>query len=247
MKSTIAALLLLAATGAGAEEVQRFYGYAYDLKSNAYLYTEVHEQRIDNGRWQGGTIDYYGPKGDKFGHKTLDFRNDEFVPVFRLEMHSGYMEAITDNRQAVAMERRGGADRKLEKKSLEKVSPMCADSGFHSCLRAHFAELQAGKTVKFTLAVAGSLDTFRFRAKKSGETQWQGQKAVQFKVEPDSLLRLLAGPLDLVYEPTQRKLLEFRGISNIHDPRSGKPYEVRIIYPEQPPADAPAKLPPLGG
>ncbi|HSW13555.1 MAG TPA: hypothetical protein VLI06_11995 [Solimonas sp.] len=245
MKKTLAALLLLAGSAAQAEELQRFYGYAYDLKSGAYLYTEVHAQRVDGSRWSGGAIDYYDAAGNKFGHKTLDFRNDEFVPVFRLEMQSGYVEGISDNRGPVTMERREKAGARLETASLEKVSPMCADSGFHSCLRAHFAELQAGKTVKFTLAVAGSLDSFRFRAKKAGETQWQGQKAVQIKVEPDSLLRLLAGPLELVYEPQQRKLLEFRGISNIQNPRSGKPYDVRIIYPDKPPADAPAKLPPL--
>ena len=37
-------LLLLAATlpaAAANEEVLRFYGYAYDLKSGKYLYTEV--------------------------------------------------------------------------------------------------------------------------------------------------------------------------------------------------------------
>ncbi len=246
MKRMLAAILLLLGTAVQAEEVQRFYGHAYDLKSGAYLYTEVHAQRLEKDRWLGGTIDYFGPKGDKLGHKTLDFRGDEFVPVFRMEMAYGYMEAITDNRGPVLMERRDGKDRKLETGKIDKTSPMCADSGFHSCLRAHFAELQAGKTLKFTLAVAGSLDSFRFRARKAGDIQWQGIKAVQFKVEPDSLLRLLAGPLDLIYEPGQRRLLEFRGISNVHDPRSGKPYDVRIIYPEKPPADAPNPLPPLG-
>lgn len=246
MKNLIAALSLLLATAAQAE-TQRFYGYAYDLKSGAYLYTEVHAQNIENGRWQGGTIDYFNAKGEKLGHKTMDFRNDEFVPVFRLDLAYGYMEAITDNRGPVLMERREKKNGKVETGKLDKASPMCADSGFHSCLRSHFAELQAGKTVKFTLAVAGSLDSFRFRAAKVADTTWQGIKAAHFKVEPDSLLRLLAGPLELTYEPTQRKLLEFRGISNIHDPRSGKPYDVRIIYPDKPPAEAPQPLPPLGG
>ena len=245
MKLTLAVLSMLLATAAQAE-VQRFYGHAYDLKSGAYLYTEVHAQTVENGRWLGGTIDYFGPKGEKLGHKTLEFQNDEFVPVFRLDLNYGYMEGISDNRDAVTMERRERTGARAESKTIKKVSPMCADSGFHSCLRAHFAELQAGKTVKFTLAVPGSLDSFRFRAAKAGETQWQGIKAVLIKVEPDSLLRLLAGPLELVYEPMQRRLLEFRGISNVHDPRSGKPYDVRIIYPDKTPADAPSPLPPLG-
>lgn len=247
MKRLLAALLLIVGTSARADEVMRFYGYAYDLKTGRYLYTEVHAQNLREGRWTGGAIDYYWPNGEKFGHKTLDFSGDEFVPVFTLELQHGYMEGITANRGKVEMVRREGRDRKVETETVDKVTPMCADSGFHSCLRANFLQLLAGKSVKFTLAVAGSLDSFRFRASKAGDTTWQGIKAVQFRVEPDSLLRLLAGPLELIYEPTQRKLLEFRGISNIHDPKTQKPYETRIIYPSSPPADAPAKLPPLGG
>lgn len=242
------ALLLAASFSAAAADLQRFYGYAYDLKTGAYLYTEVHAQRVEHGRWLGGSIDYYRPDGTPFGHKTLDFRNDEFVPVYRLELPAqGYMEAITDNRERVTLERREGRDAKVERKTIDKLAPMCADSGFHSCLRANFERLQAGETLRFALAVAGSLDSFRFRAKKVGETQVGGRRAIRLKVEPDSLLRLLAGPLELVYEPQERKLLEFRGTSNIPDPKTGKPYQTRIIYPEQPPADAPRPLPPLGG
>ena len=246
MKTLLAALLVLVAAPLHAAEPTRFYGYAYDLKTNAYLYTEVHAAQIENGRWLGGTIDYYTPQGEKLAHKTMDFRNDEFVPVFRTEMlRSGYMEAITDNRESVVMERREGKGKPVAQKRIDKVSPMCADSGFHSCLRAGFPDLMAGKTLRFTLAVAGSLDSFRFRARRAGETTFDGRKAVKIVVEPDSLLRLLAGPLELIYEPGQRQLLEYRGISNIHDPATGKPYSTRIAYYARPPPDAP-KLPPLG-
>jgi hypothetical protein len=240
--------LSVAVAAQGADSIQRFYGYAFDLDSGEYLYTEVHAQQIENGRWLGGTIDYFTPDGRRFGHKTLDFRQDEFVPIFRLDLDaSGYMEGITANRESVVMERREGQDRRLERKRVDKTAPICADSGFHSCLRANFAKLQAGETLKFTLAVAGSLNSFRFRAKKVGETQFDGRKAVMIKVEPDSLLRFLAGPLQLLYEPEQRMLLEFRGPSNIPDPRSGRPYKARIVYPERPPPGAPPNLPPLGG
>jgi len=227
--------------------IERFYGHAYDLETGAYLYTEVHAQWIENGRWLGGTIGYYTPQGEKFAHKTLDFSADEFVPVFRMEdSRSGYMEAITDNRQAVTMERRETRQGKVEQKRIDKRTPMCADSGFHSCVRASFGELMAGRTLRFALAVPGSLDSFRFRARRVGETVFEGRKAVKILVEPDSLLRLLAGPLELVYEPEQRQLLEFRGISNVLDPDTGKPYQARIIFPAKPPADVP-RLPPLGG
>src|SRR3546814_12817712 len=48
-------LCLAWSTGAAAETL-KFYGYAYDLKTNRYLYTEVHHQNVDGVRWLGGTI-----------------------------------------------------------------------------------------------------------------------------------------------------------------------------------------------
>jgi len=53
---------------------------------------------------------------------------------------------------------------------------------------------------------------------------------VRFRVEPDSLLRWMVDPLELTYEPAQRKLVEYHGVSNLHDPATGKAYNVRIIY-----------------
>ena len=58
LKKILATMLLitaLPATAAG-DEVQRFYGYAYDQKSGKFLYTEVHEQRSNGDRWLGGTM-----------------------------------------------------------------------------------------------------------------------------------------------------------------------------------------------
>lgn len=248
MKSLAAAVVLtcLAWSGIAAAETLAFYGYAYDLKTNRYLYTEVHHQQVEGDRWLGGTIRYYAPDGTLIGDKTLDFRADPFIPVYRFDMKTdGYYEAITAvDAKHVVMEKRSTAKDKLEQKAVDHVTPMTADSGFHSFLRAHFAELMAGKTVSFTLGVAGNLDAYHFRAKRIGDTTFEGQTAVRFRVEPDSLLRWFVDPLEVTYDPKQEKLLEYRGVANIPNPAGGKPYVARIAYYSQPPKDVP-KLPPL--
>src|SRR3546814_15554688 len=69
---------------------------AYDLKTNRYLYTEVHHQNVDGVRWLGGTILYYAADGTLIGDKTLDFSADPYIPVYRFDMKTdGYHEAIT--------------------------------------------------------------------------------------------------------------------------------------------------------
>jgi hypothetical protein len=238
-------LLVCAAQTQAAGETLRFYGYAYDLKTGKYLYTEVHEQHTQDDQWLGGTMTYFDPEGKQIGRKTLDFSRDTHIPLYHLVLTpSGYEEGISAIGEQVEMFKRHAKGEKEEHVSIDRSKPMAADSGFHAYIREHFADLIAGRTVAFTLVVPGNLDSYKFRIKRVGDTQFEGQPAINLRVEPDSLLRFLVDPLELVYEPKQRKLLEYRGISNIHD-ASGKPYTARVDYYSKPPADAPRSLPPL--
>lgn len=229
-------------------ESKKFYGYAYDLKTGAYLYTEVYDQEIENGHWMRGGTRYYAPDGHKIGEKKLNFSVSPYIPVYRLdEPDVHYVESIT----AVSAERvellkesvKHG--RQTDTIERETKTPMAADAGFDSLLIDNFPALLAGQTLSFKLVVAGKLDVYSFRARKLGDVQFDGKPAVQLKVEPDSLLRFAVAPLVLTYDPANKRLLEYRGLSNIIDPATQKVYSARIIYPEKPPEGAPKNLPPL--
>lgn len=234
--------LVLAAPALAAETTLAFRGYAYDLKSGAFLYTELHRQRIDGERWLGGTIDYYGANGAKLGGKVLDFTADPHIPVYRLELKArgGYVEGIDSvSPDAVGAYKQGYGEDETVRKRLRRKGPSTGDSGFHAFIRDNFATLLKGEPFAFTFVVAGNLDTFKFRARRIQDGRFEGKPTVRFQVEANSLLRLVAPSLEVAYDPVQRQLLEYRGISNIHDPVTGDPYNVRIIYPSKPPADAP--------
>lgn len=234
--------LTTAAAAADPAGTHTFRGYAYDLASGEFLYTEVHRQTVAGERWLGGTIDYYAPDGSRIGHKTLDFSQDPYVPVYRLDLATagGYMEGITAvTAEGIELRKKGYGSDKVRSASVARKGVMVADSGFHSFLRDRFADLLDGKTVAFTFVVSGELGTFRFRARRIEDRAFEGQPAVQLKVEPSTWLRLLADPLYILYEPKQRRMLEYRGISNLHDPRTREAYTVRIVYPAVPPKDAP--------
>ena len=237
-------LALLTSTRVPAE-VERFYGYAYDLASGRYLYTEVHEQHRENGRWRSGSIRSYAADGRLIASKTLDFSAHPYIPVYRFELPAErYVEAITRvDADGVRLEKQVYGKR--SSRLLRPDADTAADSGFHSYLVDHLEELQAGETLALRFIVAGQLDVYRFRARRIAEIPFDGQPALRIRVEADSLLRLVAPALELVYQPQSGKLLEYRGISNVHDPASGKAYNARIVFPGQPPPDAPKALPPL--
>lgn len=239
------ALLLVSACASAEPRDLRFYGYAYDQKSNRYLYTEVHQLRIDGARWLSSDVRYIDADGMPLGHKKLDFRQDPYLPLYELDMvGSDYREGLEqiDADKAVLIKVEHG---KSERNEIRRRPAMVADAGFLPYVADHFDELLAGKTVRFSLVVASEQTTFRFRAKRLRDEIFEGRPAVRIKIELDSLLRLLAPPLQLVFDRDERRLLEYFGLSNIHNPRTGDDYNVRIAYYDRPPADAPPHLPPL--
>ena len=243
----LAFALLFAACAAQADpQTQRFYGYAYDLATGKYLYTEVYREEIDKDHWLSGHTSYYDTDGKRLGEKILSFASDPYIPVYTLSQPGvGYSEGISsvgpDGVQMFKETRENGR----QTGSVPKVGQMAADSGFHSYLYDHMPDLVAGKTLKFQFAAAGQLDSYSFRARKTGDIQFEGRAAIQIKVEPNSLLRYMVDPLILTYDPQSRRLLEYRGISNVINPDTGKPYNARIAFYSKPPDDAPKNLPPL--
>lgn len=253
MRSIALSLLLLGLLSAGtasaaSREIHRFYGYAFDQASGRYLYTEVHRHLYEDDRWVSGDIRYFAPDGQLIGEKTLDFSRDPFVPVFRLSLpREGYEEGISAvSSTGIDAEKLSHGQR--ERAHLDRVPQMVADSGFHSFIVEHLEDLQRGRVVSFDFVVAGRLTHYRFRLVKVAESQVDGHPALQIRAEPDSLLRLLAPALLLTYDLQTHYLIEYQGVSNLHDPATGKAYaSVRLVYPSRPPAGAPAILPPLDG
>ena len=246
MSRLLFVLLALAFAGrlqASAQD-QPFYGYAYDLDSGKYLYTEVQDPVFEAGKQVGSRVRYVAPDGSLLGTKSLDLRPDCYVPVFRTELvKQGYVEAITaSTADGIQMYRKSGTEKR---KTIAKEGLMVADAGFHCLLQNKLPALIAGEAINFRIAVAGELDAFRFQARKLNEDSFEGRRVVRLLIQPDSLLRYIAPELQLLYDPETRDLKEFRGISNVRNPDTGKSYMVRIAYYQTPPPDAPKNLPPL--
>ena len=238
--------LLLAATACAAQASDAFYGYAYDLASGKYLYTEVHQPVIEGGKEVASTIRYYAPDGKEIGKKTLDYRADAYVPKFRFDLPGeGYAEAITGNGESIDMLKISGKGKEKRKSIARAAGLNAADSGFNHAVQDNLPKLVKGETVNFKFAVAGQLDSYRFKISKVGSGVFEGKPAVKLLVQADSLLRFVAPDLNLLYDAEAKRLLEYKGVSNIHDPASGKAYNARIAYYTKPPQDAPKNLPPL--
>lgn len=221
---------------------ERYLGYAVDQVSGRYLYTEVHRHQYDNKRWLSGSIRYIAPDGQLLGEKQLDFRANPYVPVMHYQLKSPqYEELITsvDAKRFVMEQRKAG---KIERSQQTVIAKQAADSGFNAFLVDHLDDFAAGKEVPLRFAVIGQLDQYRFRVKSVARLMLAGEQALRLRVEPDSLLRLVVDPIEVIYGLESRQLLNYRGVSNVLNPATAKAYVVNISYRDKP-KSAPLKLP----
>ncbi|HUR42036.1 MAG TPA: hypothetical protein VM240_12805 [Verrucomicrobiae bacterium] len=235
---TLLCLVLALPGGAFAQEqLERFQGYAYDLESGRYLFTEVVEQHIRDGGWLEGRTRYVLADGRELARKTIDFTTDPFVPLYRIEQLAGVREGITANGDPVSMERTEKG--RTRTATARRAELMAADAGLPRLLRANFDALLAGQSLKIRIIAPLQLDTYGFKARRIADAPFEDKPATQIEVAMDSMLKLFAGPLRFSFDPQTRRLLEFRGVTNLVDPASGEPYTVRISYYTVRPKDVP--------
>jgi hypothetical protein len=205
-------------------------GFARDAATQRFLYTEVHEfTRSADGKVLTAQSRYHDAQGREIARKSLDYRANRYIPIYKMEVPAQrYVEGIRANGDPVVVFKRDGEREELKRLAREPGLE-AADSGFNHLLMDQLPRLLQGQTVSFRLIVAGQADSFRFRAMQVGETTVDQTPAVKLRVEPDSLLRLLVEPLELVYDRQGTRLISYRGISNIIDPQTRQAYKQVVI------------------
>jgi hypothetical protein len=214
-------------------QAARVTGQVRDATTQGVLYTEVHEQTLAaDGSAHTVQTTYLDPQGREVGRKVQDFRGHRTVPRYRMDLPSQrYAEGITDVGSEVALFKLDQGKEQRKRLPLAK-GLVAADSGFNQLLLDQMPAIKAGETVAFVLIVPGKADQYQFRARKRSVPPTPGETArLRVTVEPDSLLRWVVSPIELVYNSEGTRLLQYTGLSNVLDPATGQVYpRVQIQY-----------------
>ena len=202
-------LLMAALFGAAANATAIEYvptsvvGEAFSLKDGELRYREVHQCSTTGDRC---TVEYQSPDGQLIARKELDYQDS---------LHSPSLQ-VQDLRQGQTLTVEG-----------DKQQEVVVDAGFDHYVRLRWEELTGGETVRFPFLVVG-----RDKPLKMAATQAEGcpNDRTCFSVNLDNwLLGNLLTPIHLEYDSRSRRLLQFRGVSNIRD-EQGRSQQVRIDY-----------------
>ena len=223
------AALMMSAHASGAEQ-QHFTATAHDVKDGHVLYTEQYDVQVDNNRWISGTTRYVLPSGQQVAERKFDFTADRYVPVFSLDQSDpAYQEGITRvARDKVDVYQVRDGQRKTA--TLDRTRDLVADCGAQAFVIDHLDDFEAGKTLHFTLVVAGRVDSFKLRASKVKDVDVGGTRGTRIRIELDSIISLVLPPIELTIDPATRRVLDYSGITTIKDPATKKSYTARIVF-----------------
>ena len=179
-------------------------GRAFDETGEQLLYSEYHYC----GSELACMIEYRKPDGELIARKDLDYSYGPHSPAL------------------VMIDYLSGKEVRVGSSEREDV---IVDAGFDNYVRSRWGELSAGESIEFPFQVVGFDQPLAMKAYRAS----QGSCALEdlcLEVSLDSwFLGLLVDPIALSYARDSRRLLRFRGVSNLRDDK-GKTFQVDIRY-----------------
>jgi hypothetical protein len=226
------ALMALLTCGSACAADATFEGFAREPDSGALLYVESHFV------WDAGAADesrivlYRCPRdGRPFARKELSYAQFRIAPTFDFQdARSGFAEGLgRATGVAVAYERAGaGATRR---DAAVSDPGLIVDAGFDEYVRANWATLQKGTALTAPFLVPSLLDSVEFKVRKKSGASVAGAESSVIRLSVAGPLGWFLSDIDVTYRNEDRRLLSYRGVTNIRD-AGGKMLTARIEFPD---------------
>lgn len=222
--------------------VERFEGIA-TLENGKLAYRETHEVHYVGRLPVESITRYFDGRGKKLAELRSDYRGSPFAPRYVFTGADGKLrEAVDWVGNAVRFRHR--SESKVVPRAEAGKAKIVLGQGLHQLVRARIDALAAGKELVVSFGIPSRMDFYEFRIQGTAAPR---ANVVNLSIEiNDWFLRMFAPSLEVDYDKTTRRLLAYRGVSNLPGP-DGEPQHVRIryIYPDRQVA-APAPVLALG-
>jgi len=226
-------LVLLYPFEAFAQETEVIYwGEARD-EQGGLLYREKHITNYVDGRTKRSLTIYEDPTGREIATLESDYTRSLAMPTYVFkDYRRDYEEGLRFRDGAYYIFSKDSKDGEKEKRLKEPASVFSCQ-GWHYYVVENLERLERGDVFKVKLIFPNKLRAYDFKIEKvSSEGDTVGVK-VKFA---NWLVSWAVPQLDLLYSKKERKLIDYRGVSNIFDENDDL-QEVRITYSDDRPTD----------
>lgn len=215
-------LLCLLPLSASATEYS-FSGYARHPDTGALLYIETHQVRGGGTPGETRQVSYRRDENSPpFALKSLRYGAERERPEFEFsDQRSGFAESVRRDARGFRVTSRAGAKGRLRSAALDETDVAVIDAGFDEFVRNRWDALQAGESIDARFLVPSRLDAVEFRLRRTGAASIDGEPVTVIRLSLASPLGWFLPDIEVSYRDRDRRLMRYRGLTNIRDARGG--------------------------
>lgn len=209
-----------------------FNGYARGMDDGRLLYTESHHVADAGGVRETRVVLYRcAAGGQPFARKELSYGAVREEPEFSLlDARTGYLEGLRRTPQGPRVFQRADARAPLREAKVPGNVAIVTDAGFDEFVRKHWAELEAGRTVRFPFLIPSRLDFLTFKVIKARDDAIDGAAVSVIRLNLSGVIGWFLPFIEVSYRKSDRVLLRYVGLTNIRD-AGGANLTARIELP----------------
>ena len=226
----IAVISLLPAAVLADADIRYEQGKAWNTDKTRLLYTESHWTTYAGDAPKERTVLYRCADGTPFARKEISYAGTPLAPGFSFkDVRFDYDEGLRwQNGQAQLWFKRAGQSKQGVIPNSRKL---VADAGFDVFVRSRWQDLARTGSQPLEFAVPSRLTSYPFTLARTGGTSYLSEPAQTYKLGLDGWLGLVAPDVELTYGAASKRLLRFKGMSNILDNQGRKPVNALIEFP----------------
>jgi hypothetical protein len=188
------------------------------------VYKEKHSVTREGGPVMTSLTEYFSPAGQLIATMESDYSRNLSMPTYVFEdLRRGYREGLRQENEEYIIFKKN-KDGEEETQTITNTEDVFSCQGWHYYLVNNLAVLER-ENVELNLILPSELKAFPFEIQR---VRSEGDREAVLKLN-HWLFRYFAPTLQLVYDSKSRKLVEYRGISNLLDSEENR-QDVSIVY-----------------
>jgi hypothetical protein len=220
----VTSLLIVFSSVSLAAEREVHWGEARN-EQGELVYREKHSVTREGGQVITSLTEYSSPAGQLLATMESDYSRNLSMPTYVFEdLHRGYREGLRDEDGEYIIFKKA-KDGEEETEAITNTEDVFSCQGWHYYLVNNLSVLER-ENVELNLILPSELRALPFEIQR---VRSDGDRVEAVLKLNHWLFRYFAPTLQLVYDSKSRKLVEYRGISNILD-AEGNRQDVRIVY-----------------
>jgi hypothetical protein len=210
----------------------QFMGEARSRTDGRLLYVESHHVKAPGAVGETRIVMYRcSLDGPAFARKELVYGAVREEPEFTFtDARSGYVEGLRRTAQGLRVFQQENARAPRREEKVPAGTVIVSDAGFDEFVRKHWAELEAGRTVRFPFLIPSRLDFLTFKVVKERDDAIDGAAVSVIRLNLSGVIGWFLPFIEVSYRKSDRVLLRYVGLTNIRD-AGGTNLTARIELP----------------